>query len=214
MTQSAIPSGIPIRIPTSTSSGFTSGTPNQTATETTTVPTLPGPHCNYSSDDIDSFLYSFDVLTHLNALDVGSLFTSGCRNLSVLKGYLAILPTSPLYQRIILEATSLCTAVNSYNGDGGSTSKTPHILTSSVPGELPIVINTGASSSITPILLDFTGPVGPCCTEALGSLTEVKTKIDGEGPVAWEIEDMNGVTKTINTTAYYVALAMIRIFSP
>ena len=101
MTQSGTKGGIPTGIP----SGFTSGTPSRTTNGTTTVPTLPGPHRNYLSKYIDIFLSYFDLLTHLHALDVGSLFTSpchcpskrGCLNLSVLTEYSAISSTSPVY---------------------------------------------------------------------------------------------------------------------
>ena len=76
------------------------------------------------------------------------------------------------------------------------------------------MIDTGASCSITPIQLDFTGPIWKCKKESLGSLTQVKTKVDSVGPVMWDIKDMNGVTRAIETTAYYVSSATIHLFSP
>ena len=88
----------------------------------------------------------------------------------------------------------------------------PIIIASSVEGELPIVIDIGASCSITFILLDFIDTPSKYSTKLLGSLTQVKTKVNGKGLVTLDIEDMNSVTKVINTTVYYVLSATIQLF--
>ena len=166
------------------------------------------PYSNYTSDSGAAFLSSFNVLTHFHTLNsIENLFTNSSQ-------FTTMLPSLPLYQRILLEATSLCTAVNSYNGSAGSLSSVLTILASPVPGKLPIVIDTGASCSNTPIWLDFTGPIGKWNKESLGSLTQVKTTVDGVGLVLWDIEDINGVAHAIETTAYYVYSATICLFSP
>ena len=60
--------------------------------------------------------------------------------------------TSPLYQQILLEARDLQQSLNQYNNKG---SLPPMIFTCCHHNELPIVIDTGASMSITPELSDF-----------------------------------------------------------
>ena len=38
--------------------------------------------------------------------------------------------------------------------------------------------------SIIPILSDFTGPIKPPDTDSLGSLTDVRTPVQGQGPIS------------------------------
>ena len=68
--------------------------------------------------------------------------------------------------------------------------------------------------SITPELLDFAIAPVPSTTKCLGSLTTAKTTISGEGKATWLIEDFNGVTWSLITTAYYVPGATIKLPSP
>ena len=68
--------------------------------------------------------------------------------------------------------------------------------------------------SITPKLSDFAITPVPSTTKSLGSLTTAKTTVSGEGKATWLIEDFNGVTRSLTTTAYYVPEATICLFSP
>jgi hypothetical protein len=77
-----------------------------------------------------------------------------------------------------------------------------------------LVIDTGASCTITPTLSDFTSIPTKSSTASLGSLTTVQTKVSGQGHIEWEIEDVNGVLKKLRTISYYVPEATIRLFSP
>ena len=77
----------------------------------------------------------------------------------------------------------------------------PTIFTSCHHNELPIVIDTGASMSITPELSYFAIIPVPSTTKSLGSLTTAKTTVSGEGKATWLIEDFNGVTRSLTTTA-------------
>ena len=79
--------------------------------------------------------------------------------------------------------------------------------------ELPIVIDTGASLSLTPTLSDFIGDIKPCKLKELTGLS-TKTSVVGVGTVEWTICDLFGVVRTLRTTAYYVPSATIRLFSP
>lgn len=80
-------------------------------------------------------------------------------------------------------------------------SSAPTIITSQIPGEVPIIFDTGASCSI---LTDFTGHIEQCNTESLGGITQVNTimeslsglthvkiKVYGEVVVAWNIKEMD-----------------------
>jgi Reverse transcriptase (RNA-dependent DNA polymerase)/GAG-pre-integrase domain len=79
--------------------------------------------------------------------------------------------------------------------------------------EVPIVLDTGASFSLTPFESDFVrGPTPSKATEMTGITDAVK--IEGIGTVEWPIVDIFGRCRTITTQAYYVPQADIRLFSP
>jgi hypothetical protein len=83
---------------------------------------------------------------------------------------------------------------------GTSVSYTPaSVYCSQHDNYYPIVIDTGASVSATPILKDF---------------VDSKDRIIGEGPVEWLIRYMFGNKRRIRATAYYVYAASTRLFSP
>jgi hypothetical protein len=79
--------------------------------------------------------------------------------------------------------------------------------------ELPIIIDSGASISLTPRLEDFHGTLKQC---KLGHIQGIKSEIAvlGFGFVYWQVEDKYGVTRVIRTKAYYVPEAKIRLLSP
>jgi hypothetical protein len=78
---------------------------------------------------------------------------------------------------------------------------------------VPVVLDTGASFSLTPFMNDFVGPIRP---SPIGSLRGVSASanIAGIGTVEWMIRDLFGVIRAIRTEAYYVPEASIRLFSP
>jgi hypothetical protein len=126
--------------------------------------------------------------------------------------YKSLDSTSSQFQRILLEAKGLQTSIQQYGEIFPLTS--PAIYVSSNKDDLPIVINTGASCTINPSLSDFTSQPTTPDTATLGSITTVQTKVSGQGPIEWDIEDVNGVVKKLRTTSYYVPEATIHIFSP
>lgn len=77
----------------------------------------------------------------------------------------------------------------------------------------PIVIDTGASVSVTPFKTDFVGPIQVLPSSSVRGLVG-STKIHGIGPVKWTLRDMNGIVAAIETPAYYIPDADIRLFSP
>jgi hypothetical protein len=83
----------------------------------------------------------------------------------------------------------------------------------SSPADLPVVLNTGDSVSLTPILSDFVTPLVPTALTELKGLTS-KTNVVGRGMIEWPISDFWNVPGVIRTMAYYVPDASIRLFSP
>ena len=79
--------------------------------------------------------------------------------------------------------------------------------------DIPIVIDTGASFSLTPFLSDFTSPIEPTDVDSLTGLTD-KVTVEGEGWVEWSVRDSHGQVAMIRTRAYHVPKADIRLMSP
>jgi hypothetical protein len=159
----------------------------------------------YTKTDVDTYLSSFNVIHHYRT------FTN-LSSATIPKHYQSLPTTSLSYKRIHLEARGLQTTLGRY--DESLPLISPSIFTSSIPGELPIVIDTGASCSITPLLSDFTSTPSSPDTKSLGSLTSASTTVTGQGPIEWNIEDVHGVRRPLPTTAYLVPTATIRLFSP
>jgi hypothetical protein len=156
----------------------------------------------FPSNAIDLFLTSFDALEHYHTIQ--SLLPSS--------QYKSIDSSTLQFQRILLEARGLQTSIKQY-GEVLPLSS-PAIYVSTNKEDLPIVIDTGASCTITPTLSDFISTPTKSDTASLGSLTTVQTKVSGQGLIEWDIEDVNGVLKKLRTTSYYVPEATIRLFSP
>ena len=78
--------------------------------------------------------------------------------------------------------------------------------------ELPVVIDSGASFSLTPTINDFITPIRPSKTKLSG--LEGETVVAGVGTVEWIIQDVNGLIQKIRCEAFYVPQAQIRLFSP
>ena len=78
---------------------------------------------------------------------------------------------------------------------------------------LPIVIDSGASISLTANYNDFVGPIRPATITKLQGLSHT-TKVHRVGQVKWTVRDVFRATRTIKTQVYYVPEATIRLFSP
>ena len=76
----------------------------------------------------------------------------------------------------------------------------------------PIVFDSGASISITPVIEDFIGPIHPIMTSIRGLMNE--TKVEGIGHVRWNVKDVFSKVMTIKTDAYLISNAEVRLFSP
>lgn len=161
-----------------------------------------------SSMDIEAFLQQIDVLEHYRTISTPSA-TTGCTST-----YTKLSSTSPTYRSIFFQARSLKSILQHY--DQPATMDNPSIYVSSKPTELPIVIDTGASCSVTPIATDFVGGIPSKCTKTtrMEGLNGEHTPVLGAGPISWDIEDVDGVRAQLKTIAYYAPKAQIRLFSP
>jgi hypothetical protein len=150
-----------------------------------------------SSASADSFLHSFNVIEHFN--NIKSYLPSS--------RYRSISSSTLQFQRILLEARGLQTSIRQYGEVLPLSSPAIYVLTNK--DHLPIVTDTGASCTITPSLSDFTSKPTQPDTATLRSLTTVQTKVSGQGPIKWDIEDVNGVYEKLRTASYYVPEAFI-----
>jgi hypothetical protein len=108
---------------------------------------------------VDSFLHSFNVIEHFN--NIKSRLPSS--------RYRSIDSSTLQFQRIFLEAKGLQTSIRQYGEILPLSS--PSIYVSTNKDDLPIVIDTGASCTITPTLSDFTSKPTQPDTATLGSLS-------------------------------------------
>ena len=128
--------------------------------------------------------------------------------------YTRLDPTTSLHKSILISANHLKSQVFHYDKcRDGCTDSTQEVYVSSSGDKLPIVIDTGASNSISPTATDFTGTIR---RSSLQSLKQVNgtTPVCGEGEVLWDIEDYYGTRRSVITDAYFVPTATIRLFSP
>jgi len=77
----------------------------------------------------------------------------------------------------------------------------------------PVVLDTGASFSLTPFEADFVTPIVSTSSEEMKGISDA-LRIQGVGTVSWPIRDVFVRTRTVTTQECYVADADIRLFSP
>ena len=77
----------------------------------------------------------------------------------------------------------------------------------------PIVVDTGATISISPDITDFVSELDPVTDNKLNGLGHT-IKIEGIGWVEWTVRDYYGKVTRIRTRAFYVPQGDIRLFSP
>jgi hypothetical protein len=158
-------------------------------------------------DTVDNFLNSFDVLAQ------SKLLSSFLPTVSITPSYTRLSTSDPRYTVILLEARHLQLNLSNYDERVTMPLQQLAIYHSNKPDELPIVIDTGASCSLTPIYSDFIGTIDPSDIPTLNNISG-KTPVVGQGIIEWNIQDVRGIVKPIQTTAYYVPQATIRLFSP
>ena len=77
----------------------------------------------------------------------------------------------------------------------------------------PLVLVTGASISITPVLSDFKNGLQPSPVSFIHALQST-SPVMGAGTVQWKTTDITGKPQTIRTYALYIPNAHARLFSP
>jgi hypothetical protein len=75
-----------------------------------------------------------------------------------------------------------------------------------------IVIDTGASTNLTPFREDFVGPIKPMSFPVNG--LSGTAKVEGVRTLERRIVDYFGYVQTIRTKAYLISLIQIRLYSP
>ncbi len=94
----------------------------------------------------------------------------------------------------------------------GPTTGGPKVFLSSHRGDVPIVIDTGCSMSITPFIEDFVTDIEPLEELEMHGLTDSVT-IVGVGTVEWPVRDVFGRVSVLKTRAYHVPKATVRLCS-
>lgn len=79
--------------------------------------------------------------------------------------------------------------------------------------DMPIVFDTGASFSVTPVRTDFVSELTQAEVESMTGLAD-SVMIEGVGQIEWPLRDVFGRIHMIRTQAFYVPQATIRLFSP
>ena len=169
---------------------------------------------------LDHFISSIDILSDSNALmaeewaSIAPVPSSSFENIvpaAALDTFVRGIDPL-LYHRVLSLDFGLASTPSfsaHYNSD--PMSKSHVFLSKSEKSHLPIVIDTGASRSISPCRADFVSfQKYSSKIEGIGSSTEVA----GKGLVKWKITDQHDKTKEIITFAYYIPSASIRLYSP
>lgn len=165
-------------------------------------------HLSYIQYDLQ---YGIDLAQFVKAVKPEQFL----RNLSVLSAD-SFLQTSKQRKSVRARAQQALIAAQeirmnqSYLNDSSPSDKRVYI---SSDDSLPIVIDSGASLSLSPNLDDFVETPKPCALSNLHGLSGT-TEVLGIGTVEWTVIDLFGVVKTIRCQAYYVPKANIRLFSP
>jgi hypothetical protein len=82
------------------------------------------------------------------------------------------------------------------------------------PRCIPVVLDTGASISITPFESDFVGELSEPPVQNIVGVADHRSKVLGIGTVRWEIRDALHRVKTIETQAYLVPVSYTHLTLP
>ena len=83
----------------------------------------------------------------------------------------------------------------------------------SATDEIPIVLDTGASTSLSPVLSDFPYGITKVENQTIQQVTATST-IEGKGICEWNLRDNQGNRGSVQTYANYMPGAHVRLFSP
>jgi hypothetical protein len=122
---------------------------------------------------LHAFIASIDPLVAFNKIKQVAFFSTPVRSTKKAK-------RSKTYRQTLLSAALIT---------GYAVSATAPVYSSHKEDCVPIVIGTGASVSVTPVLTDFLVHLRPCATANLKGLSRT-TEVIGEGTVNWVVRDM------------------------
>lgn len=89
----------------------------------------------------------------------------------------------------------------------------PTFALTQFPQSFPLVLDSGASISITPVLSDFVNGLQPSPIPAVHGI-QTSSPVMGAGQVHWKLQDITGNVQTISTFELYLPTAHVRLFSP
>jgi len=167
--------------------------------------------------DFSSFIsQNFDPVKHFKSIKVQFYFKSHGRRLGIRQhALIAALKLSRCYRPAdidhVMKEPHVQHDKTIFEFDNLNTSRS--IYFSNGNDNLPIVLDSGASLSITPNRNDFIQDLSVSDVSELKGLSHTEHVV-GKGVVEWTIRDVFGTVRTIRTTAYYVPAASIRLFSP
>jgi len=120
-------------------------------------------------------------------------------------------PAIEALQQANVAAVRLTSLLNGRLGRGEQTSG--YLTQLNDNKDIPIVLDTGASFLLSPVLSDFVTPIRPCDIKSMTGITD-SVQVEGVGEVKWLIRDMHGKPGLIRVQAYYIPKATIQLFSP
>jgi hypothetical protein len=168
---------------------------------------------NSSDDDVDvddseSFCSSFDSERYY-----GEKFHRRCKRINPLDPFklekMDFIQTTKVKNKNEF-SLNVASAVSLYVPGGSDTS---YAFNADAQRVYPIVLDTGASISITPLASDFVGEIQQLHDSRVRGLASATT-VAGIGTVEWKLRDLHGTIVHIRTKAYYIPEAEIRLFSP
>jgi hypothetical protein len=165
-----------------------------------------------TSDTPNFAVDAFDVNRLLNRLDPLDAF----HRLTTLHNpsYLTTTRSIHSHQQALVAATDLRATYKAADISRFSkVASEPYVLHTVDDPHIPVIVDTGASISVSPNVSDFVGRIKPPTTQKLLGLGD-GCDVDGEGIIEWQIRDILGTIRTIRTYGYLVKKAPVRLFSP
>jgi len=83
------------------------------------------------------------------------------------------------------------------------TQKVSYLSNGNTQCNTPVVLDTGASFSLTPFIAKFVTPIVSTSSKEMKGIAN-SLRIQGVGTVFWPIRDVFGRTRTVTTQAFYV----------
>ena len=112
-----------------------------------------------------------------------------------------------------IAAMGLCEELGITRQEGRRMQQSCYLLDNTHRSDVPIVIDSGSSMSVTPFLEDFITDLEKSDVDDLQGLTH-EACVKGMGHVEWKVRDPNGNIALIKCRSHYVPKATIRLHSP